>query len=228
MTHPYAFPAGLAFIFDMDGVIIDSTHLHTTAWEQYLANLSVPSDGILQRMLGKRNDQIVTSIFGPNLPQPEIDHHGYAKEALYRELMDPIFELHLVPGVVDFARAASAAGVPLALGTNAEPLNVEFVLRRAGIAPLFRATVDGHQVARPKPDPEIYLEAARRLGVPPANCIIFEDSPGGMAAARAAGARLVALLTTLDEAPLADLAIPNFTDPRLPAWLAAQRPLSPQ
>jgi beta-phosphoglucomutase len=115
--------------------------------------------------------------------------------------------------------------MPLALGTNAEPLNVDFVLRRAGLDGYFQAIVDGHQVSRPKPDPEVYLEAARRLGVPPADCIVFEDSPGGMAAARAAGARLVALLTTLDEAPAADIAVPDFTSPLLSQWLSGQSPV---
>jgi sugar-phosphatase len=70
--------------------------------------------------------------------------------------------------------------------------------------------VDGGQVVHPKPHPEVVLKAAAGLGTPAANCVVFEDSPGGMQAARAAGARLVALLTTLADAPLADLAIPDF------------------
>lgn len=218
-------PKGLALIFDMDGVVINSTDMHTVAWERYLAGLNVNANGIMSRMLGKRNDQIVRDLFGPHLPQAEVDRHGAAKESLYRELMAPVFEQHLVPGVAAFVREAAEAGMPLAMGTNAEPLNVEFVLRGAGLEGLFGVVVDGHQVSRPKPDPEVYLEAARRIGVPPGDCIVFEDSPGGMAAARAAGARLVALLTTLSEAPQATLAIRDFTDPRLPEWLAAQRPL---
>jgi beta-phosphoglucomutase len=209
----------------MDGVLINSTSLHSIAWERYLESLSMSAAGLMQRMLGKRNDQIVRDLFGHDLPQDEVDRHGADKERLYRQLMTPVFHQHLVPGVVAFVRQSAAAGIPLALGTNAEPLNVEFVLHHAGLDGLFQTIVDGHQVSRPKPDPEVYLEAARRLDIPPANCIVFEDSPGGMAAARAAGTRLVALLTTLDEAPVADLAIPDFTSPRLPQWLAAQSPL---
>lgn len=217
-------PAGLAIIFDMDGVVVDSTSLHTVAWERYLARLGVDGNGIMRRMLGKRNDQIVRDLFGSALPAAEVDRHGAEKEALYRELMAPVFERHLVPGVREFVREAARAGVPLGLGTNAERLNVEFVLGRAGLADAFRAVVDGQQVSRPKPDPEVYLEVARQLGVPPRDCVIFEDSPGGMAAARAAGARLVAVLTTLPEAPGADLAIRDFTDPQLRPWLAALSP----
>lgn len=208
----------------MDGVLVDSTALHTVAWERYLARLGVDGDGIMQRMLGKRNDQIVRELFGASLSGGETARHGAAKEAMYRELMAPVFERHVVPGAADFVHEAARAGLPLGLGTNAEPLNVEFVLRRSGLEGRFQAIVDGHQVSRPKPDPEVYLEVARRLGVEPRNCVVFEDSPGGMAAARAAGARLVALLTTLEAAPEAALAIRDFTDERLRPWLAGQRP----
>jgi beta-phosphoglucomutase-like phosphatase (HAD superfamily) len=80
-------------------------------------------------------------------------------------------------------------------------------------------------VAHAKPHPEIFLTAAARLGIAPANCIIFEDSPGGVQAALSAGGRVVALLTTEKEYPAAALAIADFTDPRLVSWLAAQRPV---
>lgn len=209
----------------MDGVLINSTSLHTLAWERYLESLNISAAGLMQRMLGKRNDQIVRDLFGHDLPQAEVDRHGADKERLYRELMMPVFHQHVVPGVAGFIKQAAAAGIPLALGTNAEPLNVDFVLRHAGLDVYFQAIVDGHQVSRPKPDPEVYLEAAQRLGVPPADCIVFEDSPGGMAAARAAGTRLVALLTTLDEAPDADIAVPDFTSPLLSQWLSGQSPV---
>jgi beta-phosphoglucomutase len=217
-------PDGLALIFDMDGVLVDSTALHTAAWERYLARLGVDGNGLMQRMLGKRNDQIVRDLFGASLSAEEAARHGADKEALYRELMAPVFERCVVPGVAEFVHQAARAGMPLGLGTNAEPLNVEFVLHRAGLEGRFQAIVDGHQVSRPKPDPEVYLEAARRLGVEPRNCVVFEDSPGGMAAARAAGARLVGVLTTLEAAPEAALAICDFHDERLRPWLAAQRP----
>jgi HAD superfamily hydrolase (TIGR01509 family) len=214
-------PTGFALLFDMDGVIVESTALHTQAWDEYLTGLGVPSNGIMKRMLGKRNDQIVHEVFGPDLPAADVFRHGADKERLYRRLMAPVLQQHLVAGVQDFVRAAHRAGIPCALATNAEPENVKFVLGGAGLLDCFQAAVDGHQVSRPKPDPEVFLTAAQRLGVDPVNCIVFEDSPGGMQAARAAGARVVGLLTTLREAPLADLSIPNFLDPGLLPWLQA-------
>jgi len=212
-------PPGCAFLFDMDGVLIESTALHTVAWERYLERFGIPSAGVMARMLGKRNDDIVRDLFGTELSAAEIQRHGADKEALYREMMAPVFEEHVVTGVREFVRAARAAGIPCALATNAETANVDFVLERTGLKGCFQAAVDGNQTARPKPDPEVFLTAAARLGVEPARCVVFEDSPGGMRAARAAGARVVGLLTTLAEAPLADLAVANFLDPRLGPWL---------
>lgn len=213
---------GLALIFDMDGVLIDSTATHTRAWNLYLDRLGIKEDGLMDRMLGKRNDEIVKALLGDDLPEDEVFHHGAAKEQLYRELMDPVFDSHVVAGVTEFVRRAAEADIPLGLATNAEPPNVEFVLGRTGLEGLFQAVVDGHQVENPKPHPDVYLEAARRMNVAPANCIIFEDSPGGMRAAQAAGARLVAMLTTVREAPEAMLAIPDFLDERLMPWLTSQ------
>ncbi len=217
---------GLAFIFDMDGVLIESTKLHSVAWERYLSDLGIDGNGVMGRMLGKRNDHIVNELMGPGLSSAEVDEHGAAKERVYRDLMAPVFDENVVAGVVSFVRAAHAAGIACALATNAERANVEFVLSRTGLSGCFSAIVDGHQVEHPKPDPEIVLKAAASLGMAAENCIVFEDSPGGMRAARAAGTRLVALLTTLADAPEADLAIPDFNDPRLIPWLSTLSPRS--
>lgn len=213
-------PPGLAFLFDMDGVIVESTALHTRAWEIYLQRHGMNSDGVMKKMLGKRNDDIVRILWGDTLDAETVARHGADKEQLYREMLEPVFERQIVPGVREFISAARAAGVPCALATNAEPKNVEFVLGRAGLLPHMLAIVDGHQVHRPKPDPEVFLKAAARLRVDTRNCVVFEDSPGGLSAARASGARVAALLTTLDEAPQADIAIRDFQDSRLLPWLS--------
>lgn len=217
-------PSGIAFIFDMDGVIVESTALHTKAWEAYLARHGMNSNGVMAKMLGKRNDDIVRLLWGDGLDAAEVARHGADKEELYREMLSPVFDEHIVGGVREFLAAASRAGVPCALATNAEPKNVEFVLGRAGLRQHLAAVLDGHQVQRPKPDPEVFLKAAARLRVDIRNCVIFEDSPGGFTAARAAGARLAAVLTTLSEAPDADIAIRDFHDPRLLPWLSSLTP----
>jgi len=217
-------PTGIALIFDMDGVIVHSTALHTKAWEIYLARHGMNSNGVMAKMLGKRNDDIVRLLWGGGLAPAEVARHGADKEELYRQLLSPVFDEHIVGGVREFLAAASRAGVPCALATNAEPANVDFVLDRAGLRQRMLAIVDGHQVLRPKPDPEVFLKAAARLRVDTRNCVIFEDSPGGLAAARASGAHVAAVLTTLSEAPQADIAVRDFHDPRLLPWLSSLTP----
>jgi len=216
--------SGLALIFDMDGVLIHSTDLHMKAWVLYLERHGVQDTSVIYRMLGKRNDQIVHDIFGTGLSEAEVEEHGAAKERLYRELMTPVLEQSYVAGVREFLRAAHGRGIPLALASNAEPLNVDFVLDHAGLRPLFGAVVDGSQVTNAKPDPEIFLTAAARIGVAPRNCVIFEDSPGGVQAALSAGGRVVGLLTTEKAYPQAAMTMDDFTDPKLLPWLAEQKP----
>src|SRR5579884_1839121 len=180
-------PPGWALIFDMDGVIVDSMPMHTKAWRAYLKRMGIDSDDDLaRRMHGRRNDELVAELIAADLPPQTVFEHGAAKERMYREMMSPVLSAHLVPGVTEFLDACE--GAPMAVATNAEPANVDFVLDGADLRRCFQAIVDGHQVARPKPHPDVYLRAAELLKTPPERCIVFEDSPAGVAAARSAGA----------------------------------------
>jgi beta-phosphoglucomutase len=214
---------GMALIFDLDGVIVDSMPLHTEAWQQYLDSAGINSAGVEARMHGRRNDEIVRDFFGPDLSVDTVFEHGAAKERLFRELMGAGLQRNLVPGIAEFLKRAACA--PVALATNAEPANVEFVLDGAGLRDYFRVIVDGTQVAHAKPAPDVYLRAAEKLEVAPRNCIVFEDSPVGIASARAAGARVVGVLTHASELDHVDFAIRDFLEPelRLEEWLCAQR-----
>jgi beta-phosphoglucomutase len=210
--------AGMALIFDMDGVLVDSTALHTEAWRQYLRKHRIEIADIEDRMLGRHNDEIVRDFFaGTDLKPDVVVRHGREKERLYRTLVAPELETRLIRGAVGFVRRYS--DLPLGLASNAEAANLEFILEATGLRPCFRAVVNGHDVARPKPAPDIYLRVARLLGAPPEDCIVFEDSQVGIAAARAAGMRVVALTTTLAELHDADLTIAHFEDPGLEPWL---------
>lgn len=211
---------GLAFIFDMDGVVLDSNPLHNESWRIYLEKNSIVAEDIEARMLGKRNDEIVRDFFGGDLTPEQIFQHGAAKEQLYRELMAPHKDQKLTPGLLQFLE--KHRDVPKAIASNAEPLNVSFVLGLPELAAAFPIAVDGHQVKHPKPSPDIYLEAARRLTVTPGACIVFEDSNTGVQAARAAGMRVVGLATNGHPLPGVDLLIRDFLDPQLESWLSAQ------
>lgn len=210
-----------AFLFDLDGVIVDSNAVHVLAWERYLARWGRSLPPHPEALIfGRHNDDIVRDLFGDGLSPSEVAAHGAAKEALYRELMRPLLRGRLVPGLVEFLERWSA--MPMAVASNAERANVEFVLEESGLKPYFRVALDGRQIRRPKPDPEIYLEAARQLGAVPACCVVFEDSPSGVAAARAAGAQVVGICTTYKELPGVALAVRDFRDPELETWLRSR------
>ena len=173
-----------------------------------------------QRMYGKRNDQIVRDFFGDGITALEVDARGRAKEQLYREMMCGRTQSFEVPGLREFLERHR--DLPMGVASNAEPENVAFVLDELGLRPYFRVVVDGHQVHHPKPHPDIYLRAAELLETEPANCVVFEDSHSGAAAAVAAGMRVIGLRTTFDNLPGTLLTIDNFLSGDLESWLQAQ------
>ena len=220
---PKSLPASLALpalVFDMDGVLIDSNPAHRRAWEAFNRRYGLETtESMHESMYGKRNDDIVRNFFG-ELPAEEVRARGAAKEVLYREMIGGRVEDMLVPGVRPFLERHAA--LPKALASNAEPDNIHFLLDRARLRGYFRVVVDGGQVRHPKPDPELYLLAARLLGVAPADCVVFEDSYAGVAAGNAAGMRVVGVLTTHSHLPGAALSVHNFLSRELEAWLMAQ------
>jgi len=214
--------AGLALIFDMDGVLIDSNPLHRESWAAFNRRYGLETtEDMHQRMYGRRNDAILRDFFGDALTLEELSARSAAKEALYREMMAARLDEFLVPGVKEFLEVYAAT--PKGLASNAEPENIDFLLDRAGLRSYFQVVVDGRQVAQPKPDPEIYLKTSDLLNTPPGDCIVFEDSHAGVAAARAAGMRVVGVSTTEDDLPGSTITIDNFLSGELSTWLRAQK-----
>jgi beta-phosphoglucomutase len=211
----------IAMLFDLDGVLVHSMPLHTEAWRRYLAGLGIQIENIGETRHGKRNPELVREWFGRDLAEDVVLRHGTEKERLFRQMMlaaDP--SLFRVPGLLEFLERHK--DVPKAIGSNAEAANIDFILDHFGLRRFFHAVVDGHEVKRPKPFPDIYLKAAERLNVAPGRCIVFEDSPTGAEAGRAAGMRVVAVETTPTEFHGVDLVIQDFLDPQLEPWLRAQ------
>jgi beta-phosphoglucomutase len=208
----------------MDGVLVDSNPMHRRAWEVFSRRYGLETtEAMQQSMYGRRNDEIVREFFGGNLAPEEVLARGAAKEKLYREMIAGQIEEMLVPGLRQFLEGHRDD--PMAVASNAEPENLDFLLDRAGLRSYFRAVVDGHQVRQPKPHPDLYLRAAALLGVVPANCVVFEDSYFGVEAAQAAGARVIGVLTTHGDLPGTALTIDNFGNRDLAQWLCAQKPI---
>ena len=210
-----------ALIFDMDGVIVHSNPTNREAWEQFNRRYGIETtEAMHQRMYGKHNADIVRDYFGADLPPEEVAARGAAKEEVYRELAGSRLEEMLVSGLRSFLE--EYWDLPKGVGSNAEPANVELILRRSGLRRYFRAVVDGHQVRNPKPHPEVFLKVAEMLEVDPEDCIVFEDSPTGVQAGLAAGMKVVGLSTTFANLPGTSITTDNFQNEQLRRWVASQ------
>lgn len=206
-----------ALLFDMDGVIVHSMPFHIRAWNQYLAQHDIDADHLNSQMHGKHNSDLIRQYFGPSLAEADIQRIGNEKEALYRQLIAPTLETELVPGIRQFLDLHHHT--PKAVASNAEPKNLNFVLDQAALRLYFPVALDGYQVERGKPDPEIYLKAASLLQIEAGQCIVFEDSQAGIDAGLAAGMTVVGINT--NQAKLRGVACeaPDFLAPQLHDWL---------
>jgi beta-phosphoglucomutase family hydrolase len=189
-------------LFDMDGVLVDNMSIHMEAFGELARRYGVDFDFTqVLGMAGKGNDEI----FGEVFPREIVERKGVAalaaeKEAIYRELYAP--KLTPIAGLIEFLDKLRAGGVKMAVGSSAPGVNIDFVLDGLDIRRYFDVVVGADMVSRCKPDPEIYLVAAARLGLLPSECIVFEDALAGIQAARAAGMKVIALSTTVDKSIL--------------------------
>jgi HAD superfamily hydrolase (TIGR01549 family) len=203
-----------AFIFDIDGTMIDSMPFHTRSWEVFLGRRgasTVPED-FFRRTAGRTGVEVMRELF-PALSDEDAHALVREKEAIYRDLFAPRFQE--IAGFSAFARAAKAAGVRVACATAGDPDNIRFALGGLGMRDFFDAAVGAHDVARGKPEPDLFLLAALRLGVPPARCLVFEDAPLGIEGARRAGMHAVAIASSL---PLDELGAPRHVVARAPDY----------
>ena len=183
-------------IFDMDGVLVDNIRIHIKAFEEMCRIYNVPFDAVrLNNMAGRGNDEIIPAFF----PEAIVKEKGVAalsaeKEAVYRNLYTN--EIEEVAGLTSFLAALKASGVRCAVGSSGCQENIDFVLDSCKLRPYFDVIVSSDLVTHCKPDPEIYLTALRKLDLPAESCVVFEDAPAGIEAARRAGIEVIALATT--------------------------------
>jgi beta-phosphoglucomutase-like phosphatase (HAD superfamily) len=185
-----------AFIFDIDGTIIDSMPYHTRSWPVLFARHGIGDEhmALVQRGAGRTGVELIRDIFGADLGEERARALVDEKEIIYRDMFRP--EFREVPGFTLFARAAKQAGLKLGLGTAGDPENIAFAIGGLVLHDFFDAAVGAADVRRGKPELDIFLEVARRMNVAPAHCLVFEDAPLGIEAARRAGMRAVALTTS--------------------------------
>ncbi|HRO48133.1 HAD family phosphatase [Agriterribacter sp.] len=189
-----------AFIFDLNGTMIDDMAFHVKAWYHLLNDelgAGLNEEEVKVQMYGK-NSEVMGRIFGKgHFSVEEADRLSLEKEKRYQQAYLP--HLKLIKGLDGFLEAARQKHIPMAIGSAAIPFNINFVLDNLHLRHYFSAIVSADDVSMSKPHPETYLKAAALLDVPPEQCIVFEDAPKGVEAALHAGMQSVALTTMHDK-----------------------------
>jgi len=205
--------AAKAVIWDMDGVIADTGPYHYRAWRGVLSGYGVTlSETEFKRTFGRNNDAIIRELLGKDVSPATVAAVARDKEIAFRDIARS--RLEPSAGVKELHRALKAAGYKMALASSAPPENIRLVLEVLGLEDGFDAVVGDDEVSRGKPDPEVFIKAAAKLGVAPAQALVIEDATGGVSAARAAGMRCLAVTATHPRAALneADLVVDSLKE----------------
>jgi beta-phosphoglucomutase-like phosphatase (HAD superfamily) len=187
----------------MDGTMVDSMPSHAESWGELARRHGIAVDlpDLMRRTTGRTGLECMRILFERELSDAQAFAYVQEKEVLYREIFAPKFAE--VQGFSAFAEAARARGLQIGVGTAGDKHNVAFAYANLKLRPLPAVAVGGDEGLPGKPEPAIFLEVARRLGVSPAHCIVFEDAPLGIEAARRAGMRAVGICTGHSAAELA-------------------------
>jgi beta-phosphoglucomutase len=214
----------VAVLFDMDGTVIDDVPLHQAVWQEFTRRHQLfISEDELDYAIGRKAAEVVGH-FWPAATPDEASHLVRERQELYRARLADTDLVHPVAGIEAFLGRLGAIGVPRVLASDAPPENVEAVFRKFGFARFFEKVITSDQVRHGKPDPEIFLTAAKAVGAIPDRCLVIEDSSAGVAAAKAANCACLAVSTTQSQAQLlkegADFVAADFRT--LPEELAAK------
>ena len=203
-----------AFLFDLDGVLVETRDLVIAGWQRVAARRgrSFTNEEIVERMFGRRTYDVLIEVFDVSQEEAAaLVAAGAADKSTEVAAGPPLRE---IPGASAFARTALREGIPCAVASSASAVNIGLALDAIGLAGAFDVVVDESQVRRGKPAPDPYLAAAQGLGCDPRDCVVFEDTAPGIAAGLAAGARCVGVATLgrPDLLVRADLVIADFRD----------------
>ena len=216
-----------AVIFDWDGVVVDSSAHHERSWEILAAKrrLPLPADHF-KRGFGKKNNVIIPDLGWAKDPA-DVEALAHEKEEIYRSLVREK-GIEPLPGVRELLAALRAENIPCAIASSTERANLDLPIDLMGLREFFTVIVSGEEVVHGKPDPAVFLLAAERLGIKPADCVVIEDALVGIEAAKRAGMPVLAVATTnpIETLSSADAAVSGLMDinpGRLAVLAAAQK-----
>ncbi len=202
-----------AVIFDMDGVLVNNNPYHLDAWKLFANKYSLTATrNDFADRFGMTNDQYLPWLFGKDLTKAELSKYSEEKEEIYREIYANAIQP--AEGLVSLLNDLIESGFALGVGTSALPSNLHFVLENTGLQKYFTATVDATMVKKGKPDPEVFLTAAKMLNVSPENALVFEDSIHGIDAALSAEMKVIGITSTFPKSKIshANRVIDSFTE----------------
>lgn len=199
-------------IFDIDGTAVDNHAHHEEAWLLWGERNNKPIDRAFYRdhLYARTNERIFRTLYGDAISPEEIVRRAADKEAIYREIYGPVMQP--MPGLVKLLTALKQADIPCAAASNAERVNVDFVVDGLELRPFFPVVLASEDVKHGKPEPDLPLLAARRMGIPPARCLVFEDSWAGFEAAHRADMSVVAITGHSRAAALPPYVLAQFQD----------------
>ena len=202
-TRPQDLVDARAVIWDLDGVIADTAPYHLKAWQETFWEMGKEfTEEDFRHSFGLRNDAIIPKILGREMSRDEIERISCEKEAVFRRLIGN--NVKPLPGVMELMKSLASAGFQMALASSTPRENIRLVIGALGIENYLKCVNAAEDVSRGKPDPEVFLLAAGGLGIEPRNCIVIEDAIAGVAAARNAGMRCLAVTTTHPRSSLKD------------------------
>jgi beta-phosphoglucomutase len=212
-----------AAIFDLDGVLVDTAKYHYRAWKKLADELGFDfSETDNERLKGvsrMRSLEILMEIAGLDFSEAEKSALAGKKNQWYVELISTLEESDVLPGARECLFALDAMGVPTALASASK--NAQVVIERLNLAQFFQCIVDAKLIARAKPDPEVFLAAAKGLGIAPSFSVVFEDAPAGIEGAHAAGMFAVGV-GSIEALPDADIVIPDLSHLDVSSLFCAQ------
>jgi len=184
-----------AFIFDLDGVIVDTAKFHFIAWQELAKELGIEfteeHNELLKGVSRTRSLEILLSLGNVTKTESEKDDLAKRKNDHYVALIGNLTSKDIMPGASEFLKEAQSKSIKIALGSASK--NAPYILKKLEIDHLFDAKIDGNHVSKAKPDPEVFLKGAEALGVPAKHCLVFEDAQAGVEAAINAGMKCVGI-----------------------------------
>ena len=186
----------IGFVFDWDGVVVDSSNLHEKSWNILAKEINLPlPDAHFKKGFGKRNSVIIPEILGWSQEKAKIEQWGKRKEEIYRELGEKS-GIQIIDGIHDFLKEMKLNNISAVIGTSTDRENIELAFGQLGIENFFLDAICAEDVSQGKPHPEVFLKGADLLGLPPEQCVVFEDSLHGIEAATRGGMKAVAITTS--------------------------------